>query len=244
VSTRHFPGRRGSSNLGRVAGVVIGRALARQIATSKFVAQRISGPSVLLYNGVPPREAADLEARRVVMLQRLEQEKAPEIGVRAWANSGLADHGWHLAIAGSGRLESTIRRTCAELGVSNSVQFLGNVADSDALLREASILIAPAAVEAFGFAAVEAMAYGIPVVAAAGGAHLETVAADGCLFPPGDAEAAGAHLARLGEDIRRRRDIGARLRARQRRLFSLDVHVERLEQLYASISFQRRLTTS
>jgi glycosyltransferase involved in cell wall biosynthesis len=244
VSTRHFPDRRGSSALNRVAGVLIERGLAEQIAVSKFVAQGISEPSVLLYNGVPPHAAADLNARRILMMQRLEQEKSPDVGVRAWASSGLATRGWHLAIAGSGRLESATRRTCAELGVSDSVRFLGDVADTAALLREASILIAPASAEPFGLAVAEAMAHGIPVVAAAGGAHLETVGADGCLFSPRDAEAAGSHLARLGKDIGWRREVGARLRARQRRLFSLDVHVERLEQLYSSILFERPFTIS
>jgi glycosyltransferase involved in cell wall biosynthesis len=211
--------------------------LVEQIATSKFVAGGISNPSVLLYNGVPQHPAAPLEAPRVVMMQRLEREKAPEVGVRAWAHSGLGAHGWHLAIAGSGSLESAIRNLCAELGVADSVHFLGSVTNTDALLREASILVAPAAVESFGLAATEAMSHGIPVVAAEGGAHRETLGMDGCLFPPGDADAAGAHLARLSKDIKLRRDVGSRLRARQHRLFSLDTHVERLEQVYSSILF-------
>ena len=235
VATRHFPLRRGSSMVGRAASLAISRALAEQIAISRFVAQSIDGHSVILHNGVPPRPQADLRARRVLMMQRLEQEKAPEIGVAAWASSGLANRGWHLEIAGSGRLESSVRRMCTELGVAGSVRLLGNVADTDSLLRESSILLAPAPAEPFGLAVTEAMAHGIPVVAAAGGGHLETVGAEGCLFPPGDAETAAAHLARLGHDQGFRRATGKRLQARQRRLFSLEMHVERLEELYASV---------
>lgn len=234
IATRHFPHERGSSMLGRVARIVIYRALAAQIANSRFVAESIEEPSVILYNGVPTRSQANLGARRVLMMQRLEHEKAPEIGVLAWANSGLASHGWSLAIAGTGRLEPRIRRMCAELRVCESVQLLGNVEDTDSLLSESSILLAPAPADSFGLAVTEAMAHGIPVVAAAGGGHLETVGPEGCLFPPGDAEAAAAHLALLGHDQSVRRGVGLRMRARQRRLFSLEMHVARLEELYAS----------
>ena len=106
VSTRHFPDPRGRSASRRVAGAVIRRGLAAEIAISRFVADGISERSAVIHNGVPNRPAARLEAPEVVMMQRLEAEKAPEIGIRAWAHSGLAARGWHLAIAGTGSLES------------------------------------------------------------------------------------------------------------------------------------------
>jgi len=236
VATRHFPHKRGSSMLGRAARIAISRTLAEQIANSRFVAESIEEPSVILYSGVPPRPQADLGALRVLMMQRLEHEKAPEVGVRAWASSGLPTRGWRLVVAGSGRLEPLIRRMCAELGVGDSVSLLGDVEDTDSLLSESSILLAPAPADSFGLAVTEAMAHGIPVVAAAGGGHLETVGADGCLFAPGNSREAASYLSRLGHDKSMRRVVGGRLRARQRRLFALDLHVERLEQLYASVS--------
>ena len=84
------------------------------------------------------------------MMQRLETEKAPEVGIRAWVHSGLARVGSHLAIAGSGSLELSLRRVCVELGVAESVHFSGSITDTDALLRNASIVLAPAPAEPFG----------------------------------------------------------------------------------------------
>jgi glycosyltransferase involved in cell wall biosynthesis len=239
VATRHFPYERGRSTLGRLARVVIAPALAQQIAISRFVAQGIEGRSVVLYNGVPTRRQADLAARRVVMIQRLEQEKAPEVGVLAWAKSALATQAWRLAIAGSGRLESSIREMCTELGVGDSVRFLGSVIDTDSLLSGSSILLAPAPTEPFGLAVAEAMAHGVPVVGAAGGGHLETIGTDGLLFPPGDSTVAASQLARLADSHSLRVRVGETLRARQRRLFCLDAHVDRLERLYSSVLAQR-----
>jgi glycosyltransferase involved in cell wall biosynthesis len=236
VSTRHFPDRRARRAIARPAAVVIRLALAQQITISRFVAEGIFEPSLLLYNGVPSRAQAQLVAPRVLMLQRLEEEKCPDVGLRAWAKSELGQKGWQLVVAGSGSRAAAARRESAKLGASDSVLFLGSVSDTDALLCDASVLIAPAAAEPFGLAVVEAMAHGVPVVAAAGGAHRETLGTDGLFFAPGDVETAASHLRRLGEHVAWRREVGTRLRARQQRLFSLDSHIARLEQVYASVS--------
>jgi glycosyltransferase involved in cell wall biosynthesis len=236
VATRHFPWRRGSSVAVALAGRAIARALSAELAVSRFVADRIDGRSVVLYHGLPGRPQAALTSCRVLMLQRLEADKSPEVGLRAWARSGLAAEGWTLDIAGRGRLEAAVDREARALGVRNSVRLLGRVADTDLLLREASVFLAPGAVDSFGLAVVEAMAHGVPVVAAAGGAHPETVGSEGELFPPGDARAAAAALRRLALSSDRRNDVGRALRARQQRLFALDVHVSRLERVYESVA--------
>ena len=60
------------------------------------------------------------------------------------------------------------------------------------------------------------MAHGVPVVAAAGGAHLETVADVGVLFPVGDAAAAAGGLVASGLGPGARRlEVGTALRRRQ-----------------------------
>ena len=66
------------------------------------MARGLAGPSVLLYNAVPDRPQADLDAPVVLMLQRLTEEKRPELGLRIWAASGLGKAGWRLVVAGTG----------------------------------------------------------------------------------------------------------------------------------------------
>ena len=236
IATRHFASDRGSNATARVLARITSRAIARDVAISQFVAESIHGPSVLIPNGVPDRTQAELGSTTVLMLQRLESEKAPEVGVRAWSLSGLGDRGWRLMIAGDGALRPSLARTAHALGVADSVEFLGNVADTDRLLEGVSVLLAPAPAEPFGLSVVEAMAHGIPVVAARGGAHLETVGKDGILFPPDRAAAAAEALVTLGDDRALRARVGARLRERQQRLFSLAQHVDRLEALYRQVS--------
>jgi glycosyltransferase involved in cell wall biosynthesis len=238
VSTRHFPDAR-LCRLPLLFGRFVGRALAMQIAISDFVARRIGEESTVIHNGVIARPQNDLDEPVALMLQRLQPEKSPTVGVEAWAKSGLGDEGWTLLIAGSGALEGSLRGRVAELGVGESVTFLGLVSATEELLRRAALLIAPAPAEPFGLSVVEAMAYGIPVVAARGGAHVETLGDDGLFFEPGDTVAAAAHLAALGRSHDLRVSVGRRLRARQRERFSLEEHVTRLEDVYRSIARMR-----
>jgi glycosyltransferase involved in cell wall biosynthesis len=235
VATRHFPDPRGNRILGKALAPIIGGVLSQQVAISRFVAAAVSEASVLIYNGVPARAQAPLVSRRVLMMQRLEREKASDVGIRAWAHSGLPAQGWLMEVAGSGTQEEGLRRLCLDLQVSTSVRFVGTVRDTDSLLQNTSVLLAPAPREPFGFAVVEAMAHGIPVVAAAGGGHLETLGSGGFLFPPGKPSHAAHSLRLLADSQRLRHETGSRLQDRQRRLFSLDVHVDRLEQVYASV---------
>ncbi len=235
VATRHFPADRGTGTLARALARVTTRALSRDIAISQFVADSIEGPSVLLYNGVSNQPQAELTSSTVLMMQRLTAEKAPDLGLRAWRASGLGAQGWRLAIAGVGDLRSSLMALADDLDVAASVDFIGQVADTDRLLGESAILLATAPAEPFGLSVVEAMAHGIPVVAAKGGAHLETVGDDGLLFASGDADAAAQDLKTLGRDIVLRREVGTRLRSRQQQLFALPDHLDRLELLYREV---------
>ena len=189
----------------------------------------------LIPNGVADRPQADLEEQTVVMLQRLDEEKAADVGLRAWAASGLAGRGWRLVVAGSGVLRPALEQLAAELGCAPSTTFAGQVADTDALLARSSILLAPAPAEPFGLSVVEAMAHGLAVVAAGGGAHVETVGDAGVLFAPGDWEAAGRSLVELADDRDTLRRTGAALRSRQRERYSIGGHLDRLEDLYHSV---------
>jgi len=235
VATRHFAAERGSNGPTRLVARMVSRSISLDIAISEFVATTIEGPSVLLPNGVPDRDQAPLDSSTVVMLQRLRAEKAPEVGVRAWAESGLASEGWRLVIAGVGDLRAALGDRARLLGVADTVEFAGQVADTDRLLDGSSILLAPAPAEPFGLSVVEAMAHGVPVVAAGGGAHVETIGNDGLLFPPGDASAAARCLGELAGSRSRRLEIGTALRRRQQQLFSLHDHVVRLEQIYRQV---------
>ncbi len=229
VSTLHFATPRGSGST-RVLLMPLGWLINEQIAISKFVATMVTSNRILP-NGV---EAADAgpraRDRQVLVMQRLEDEKHTDVALRAWSACTLRNSGWRLAIAGRGSKLRELRQLSADLGLSESVEWLGFVDDPTQLLAQTGVLLAPAPDEPFGLTVVEAMARATPVIAADGGAHRETVGVDGWLFPPGNVAA----FARLLDDIENR-DLAAYgdyLRSRQLRLFDIEAHTDQLLNIY------------
>ena len=80
----------------------------------------------------------------------------------------LADRpNWNLALAGQGPDEARLRQLAAELGVSDRVHFVGEIAPErvGTFLATLDLFVFPSRAETFGLAAVEAAHAGIPVVA-------------------------------------------------------------------------------
>jgi glycosyltransferase involved in cell wall biosynthesis len=216
---------------------LISRVVDRQIATSHFVAESIGEPSIVILNGVPFNDRQPTPERNVLVAQRLEPEKCTDLAIQAWTRSKLMNEGWRLTIAGRGSQETTLIHLVASLGVQDSVDFVGVQADMRPLMSRASIFLATTPTESFGLSAVEAMAAGLPVVAARGGAHLETIGAadERWLFPVGDARVAAAMLDSLGDDAVERSRLSAGLRAWQREHLSIGTHVDQLEKVYEEL---------
>lgn len=240
VATRHFADRRGSSAPGRAVGRYVTPRLAAQIAISRFVADRVEGPSTVVHPGVPtvPRTEPAAPRRPVVLMaQRLEAEKRTDLGLRMWATSGLADAGWELHVAGDGSRRPDLEALASALGVAGSCRFLGARSDVGDLLASAAVFLAPRPDEPYGLSVVEAMAHGTPVVAGRGGGHDETVgAADGAvLVPADDVPAAGRALAALAGDAERRAAYGEELRAVQQHRFGPEAHADGVAAVYRTV---------
>lgn len=240
VSTLHFAHPRGHDGLTRRLYAGLRPFISQEIAISAVVAEAFGGRVEVLHSGIPRPDAALVGLDRapvVLVVQRLEAEKNTSIVLRAFAKAGLADAGWELHLAGDGAERSTLERLAHELGIAAVTQFLGHVDDVDQRMATASIFIAPTANEGFGLAVVEAMSLGLPVIAADGGAHRETVgtATPELLFPPGDVAAAANLLRELAADPIRRADLGRRNVATYEASFTIEAHVDRLEALYRRV---------
>jgi glycosyltransferase involved in cell wall biosynthesis len=177
VSTRHFAERRGSSPVSRALSPLIARSLAREIAASRFIADRMERPpDSVLTNGVPPAPNVwDSANRTIVVLQRFEREKDTATALEAWALSRLWEEGWSLRLVGDGSQRSELEAWVKGRSVPE-VSFAGWVPDVQDELTRAGMVLAPAPAEPFGLGVIEAMGAGVPVVACGGGGHLETVA--------------------------------------------------------------------
>lgn len=125
-----------------------------------------------------------------------------------------------LRVAGDGPEGPRLRARAAELGLHGRVELLGHVPFERlaAEFRRADVFCLPSRQEGFGIVFLEAMAAGLPIVAARAAAVPETVADGECgiLVPPGDAPALAAALGTLLADAGLRTRMGEAGRKRVR----------------------------
>jgi glycosyltransferase involved in cell wall biosynthesis len=109
--------------------------------------------------------------------------------------------GWHLALAGYGPTEGTLRKQVAELGLTERVHFVGATKEPERWHKAFDVFCSPSVGEGYGLTLAEATAAGVPVVACDTEAVRETVEAAAWLSEEGDGrELAGAiEAAALGK---------------------------------------------
>jgi glycosyltransferase involved in cell wall biosynthesis len=143
---------------------------------------------------------ADLEPRdenRIVFVGRMTAEKQVDVILRAFAKLDPALDA-KLDLVGQGDQEGALQALAAELGVQDRVVFHGRSTDEHlrATLTKGSVFAIASIAELQSIATMEAMASGLPVVAANAVAlpHLVHDGENGYLFEPGDVDELAAKL--------------------------------------------------
>lgn len=93
-----------------------------------------------------------------------------------------------LAIMGSGRLEQQLKNLAVELGVAESVRFLGQVPNGRRYFKAFDLFALTSDHEPFGMVLLEAMAAGVPVIATDCGGAKEVVSQKQYLFELGNSK--------------------------------------------------------
>jgi len=243
----------------RLVDMLSDRAIANSTATQRWllgVRPALSTKSVVIFNGLPPlveaaRDAADAFRQRIgaqpgdliaTIAGRLNHWKGQ--GLLIEAASLLKAQGrlgpLRFAIvgapfAGQEHVRHQLDRQVADAGLQERVRFVDFVADIAPVWHGSDIaVVASTEPEPFGMVAIEAMAAGLPVVAANHGGLTDIVVHEdtGLLFEPGSAQALADALARCAGDASARQRWGASGRARQLSHFSLRAQIEQTEALY------------
>ena len=190
-----------------------------QAAAALARAQGLGGPIHVISNGVdvmrfhPARDHFDGGGRaaRIVYVGRLDPDKEVEVLIRAMPHV-VRTRRVEVVLAGRGTDERSLRRLATRLGVSECVQFPGFVGDAQlpGLLQTAMLFVMPSPNELQSIATLEAMASGLPVVAADAVALPELIedGRNGFLFPPGEARALADGIERVLADPSRAAGMG------------------------------------
>lgn len=167
------------------------------------------------------------DGTHVLFLGRITEEKGVGLLMRAWDRLGGA-LGVPLVIAGTGPMQDEV---AVWANGRSDVSYVGlrNKAECRALTADAVAVVAPSTwLEAFGLVVVEAMAAGVPTVAAAHGAFPELVedGVTGLLHQPNDAVSLADRLREVAGD--RNREMGDAARVRYEKDFTPEVGLDRL----------------
>jgi glycogen(starch) synthase len=203
----------------------------------EFVEPR--SPCLVIPNGVDPEDFANRGSEAtgfgpyILGVGRLVPEKGFDVLLEAFAMTELP--GMSLVIAGDGFERDNLVRRAAKLGIVDRMHFAGAVGRGQlvTLMLGATAFALPSRGEAFGIALLEAMAAGVPAVAAAVGGVPE-MAHDGenaLVVAAEDAEALSVALARLINDTELRAQLAAGGRETARELTWSRI-VERYEVVY------------
>ena len=201
------------------------------------------GVDLTLFSGSRPKR---LGGHRILSVGRLVPRKGVEVVIRSLPL--LRDAGFDdvelLIVGGAGDAAATesdteaqrLQSVAAALGVGQQVTFRGQV-PRDAMpgiFLDADAVVCTPWYEPFGIVPLEAMACGVPVVAAAVGGLTDTVVdqVTGLLVPPRDPAATAAALARLLGNPGLGRTLGRAGRQRARARYSWDRVAAETENAY------------
>lgn len=146
-----------------------------------------------------------------------------------------------LVMVGDGPDRGPAEFLARELGVERWVEFVGKQAHVARLIPQADVLLLPSSQEAFGLAALEAMACGVPPVATRVGGvpELVTDGVDGFLEAPGDIEGQAARVIALLTDEALYGRISAAARQTALTRFSSSSIIPLYEQCYEEVCRQQ-----
>lgn len=176
----------------------------------------------------------------ILLLSRLHPKKGVELLIEAAARMREAGHAFRVLIAGAGdaAYEAKLRSLVAAKGLSDGVQFLGFVTGREkvSLLQTADVFVLPTSQENWGFALLESMASGTPVITTRGvDIWPELAASGGAAIVEPDPQAIAEAVTALLKDQPRLKAMGIAGREWVLRTLSVSSVVGRYESFYRGL---------
>ena len=198
----------------------------------------IEVPPPAAVRGAFRRELGLAEERPLALsVGRLDVPKDQATLLRAWGLLGGACPEAVLVLVGTGHLEGELRTIAREEGLGERMRFVAPRPGLASAYADADLFVLSSLWEGLPYVLLEAMAYGLPVVATAVDGIPEAVAAgeSGLLVPPCDPEALAAALARLLAAPAERAAMGAAGAERVEALFTVDAMVAGVVRVYDEV---------
>lgn len=203
----------------------------------------------VLHNAVAIPDKARLQRRAereptLLFLGHLLRDKGVYDLVRAFAAAARRFPQLRLVLGGVGDV-GAIQQLATQLGVQERVSCPGWLGPEhkSAALRDSTIFVLPSYAEGMPMALLEAMSWGVPVVATPVGGIPQLIAseANGLLVAPGDVDGLADALIRLLQDPALRERLGNAARTTVERGFSLQEALAKLSGIYGRFGIEARV---
>jgi len=214
--------------------VAVSEFLARETRSGFDIEREIDvAPNFVDTTRFRPSQRKPRGPRTLAHISNFRAVKRPLDVIRAFAIIARRSNA-RLLLVGDGPELSACMSLADNLGIRERIRTLGPVTDVERPLREADVLLQPSGTEAFGLAALEALASGVPVVGYRVGGLPEVIIDGACgfLVPFGDTEQLADRALELVESDELRRAFAAHGRKRAETLFSVEKSVLQHEQIY------------
>ena len=209
----------------------------------------------VIYNGTSvnsstiPFNYGDLfPGKRIILsVGRLARQKGFEYLIEAAGILNNSHDDLMLIILGQGKLEGKLRAYAKAKGVSEMIHFAGFIEDVSPYLKGCDIFVLPSLYEGMPNAAMEAMAYGKPVIITRvnGASELIPDEGKGILIPPRDPQAIADELEKLLHDNERSQRMGLEAERHIKENYSIPSMVSNIESyLEKQLSLKRKERTN
>jgi len=140
-------------------------------------------------------------------------------------------------IVGTGKLNEKIREETKILDIEDRVKFFGFIKKEELwkCYSAADLFVFPSVNEPFGIVLLEAMGFGLPIIASDSGACPEVIGNAGILFKEGDYEDLGKKILKMMSDLKLRKQLTEMGLKRVKELFSIEENIRKHVNLYQSI---------
>nr|HET6901598.1 glycosyltransferase [Ktedonobacteraceae bacterium] len=194
-----------------------------QTALNLLYEHGLRAPAAVISNGIDlkkftPGERSEQVLQRlnlpldrpiVLHVNRLNYEKRVDVLLDAVAK--MTSNG-HIALVGTGPAEADLRAQAERLNITDRVSFLGFVRDADllALRRSSELFVIASEADLQSLATMEAMACGLPVIAANSYALPELAhhGENGYVFQPGNGDEMASYIDKLLGEPTLRKEMG------------------------------------
>ena len=245
IHTRHGQ-RHGATSRQNIAFKLACRCADRMVCVSQDCARLCRDDGIdprtvrTILNGIDPTRfsfSGPAQGGPAVYVGRLSPEKDVASLLRACAIVAAECPSFRLQIAGAGRCWAELIALKESLGISDHVEFLGEVQNVPALLHLASMFVLPSLTEGVPLTVLEAMACGLPVVATRVGGTPEAVADEltGLLVPAREPAQLANALLRVYRQPDMATEMGRAGRARVETHFDVREMVAEYESLYVDV---------